>query len=288
MLDDLKAAFRSLTSSKTFTVVALIVLTLGIGASTAIFSVVDAVVLRGLPFDEHDRLVAVGERRPPGPDARPEPRPAGALSSAAPQNYIDWAAQQQVFESIAAIAGGAFTLREPGAEPEDLAAQRVTAGFFDVLRVQPAIGRAFTAEQRSRRPSPRRRPQRRRSGAAASAAIPRSSAARFRSKAAATKSLGVMPPDFAYPVGAGAPDRPLGAVRRPGRRADPEPEQLQHLPPVDRAAEAGRVDRAGAGADGPDRRGARADASRSGTRTTRSACGRCATTSSAPAPSRGC
>ena len=123
---------------------ALIVLALGIGASTAIFSVVDAVVLRSLPFDEHDRLVAAGERRPIPPSADPTRDPL-ALSSAAPQNYMDWAAQQQVFESIAAIAGSAFTLREPGAEPEDLRAQRVTAGFFDVLRVRPAIGTAFTA-----------------------------------------------------------------------------------------------------------------------------------------------
>ncbi len=67
MRDDIKAAFRSLRASRTFTAVALIVLALGIGATTAIFSVVDAVVLRGLPFEEHDRLVAVGERRPPGP-----------------------------------------------------------------------------------------------------------------------------------------------------------------------------------------------------------------------------
>ena len=145
MTDDLKGAFRSLKSSKTFTAVALIVLALGIGATTAIFSVVDAVVLRGLPFDEHDRLVAVGERRTPGPNPDPN-RDANSISSIAPQNYADWIAQQQVFESIAAIAGGAVTLREPGAEPEDLRAQRVTAGFFDVLRVRPAIGRAFTAD----------------------------------------------------------------------------------------------------------------------------------------------
>ncbi len=116
MRDDFKAAFRSLKSSKTFTAVALIVLALGIGASTAIFSVVDAVVLRGLPFDEHDRLVAVGERRPPGANPDPNRDPA-SVSSAAPQNYLDWAAQQQVFESMAAIAGGSFTLREPGARP---------------------------------------------------------------------------------------------------------------------------------------------------------------------------
>ena len=144
MRDDLKAAYRSLIASKSFTIVALIVLTLGIGATTAIFSVVDAVVLRALPFDEHDRLVAVGERRT---DVRvPDPnRDPLQLSSAAPQNYVDWAAQQQVFEAIAAIAGGAITFQQPGTEPEDLRSQRVTAGFFDVLRSRPAIGRAFTA-----------------------------------------------------------------------------------------------------------------------------------------------
>ena len=145
MRDDLKAAFRSLRSSPTFAAVALVVLALGIGASTAIFSVVDAVVLRGLPFDEHDRLVAVGERRPPNALSAASADPL-AISSAAPQNYLDWVAEQQVFDSIAAIAGGAFTLREPGAEPEDLRAQRVTAGFFDVLRVRPAVGRPFTSD----------------------------------------------------------------------------------------------------------------------------------------------
>ncbi|MEX2273327.1 MAG: ABC transporter permease [Vicinamibacterales bacterium] len=147
MRDDLKAALRSLKSSKTFTIVALIVLALGIGASTAIFSVVDAVVLRGLPFDEHDRLVAVGERRAPDPNFPPDPnRDPEALGSWAPQNYIDVAAQQQVFESMAAIAGGAFTLREPGTEPEEIRAQRVTSDFFKVLREQPRLGRAFTVE----------------------------------------------------------------------------------------------------------------------------------------------
>lgn len=145
MRDDLKAAFRSLRSSKTFTAVALIVLVLGIGASTAIFSVVDAVVLRGLPFDEHDRLVAVGERRTPGSTPSPTRDPQ-QLGSIAPQNYVDWAAQQQVFESMAAIATRNVTLREPGAEPEDLRGQEVTAEFFDVLRVRPAMGRTFTAD----------------------------------------------------------------------------------------------------------------------------------------------
>ena len=147
LMTDLRQAIRELRAAPGFTVVALVVLTLGIGASTAIFSVVDAVVLRGLPFDEPDRLVAVGERRPPGPsDTNYDPQ---ALLSIAPANYLDWVAEQQVFESIAAVVGqsfNSFTLQEPGAEPEDLPATRVTAGFFDVLRIRPALGRAFTAE----------------------------------------------------------------------------------------------------------------------------------------------
>ena len=147
MRDNLKAALRALRSSKTFTVVALSVLALGIGASTAIFSVVDAVVLRALPFDEHDRLVAVGQRSKPGArfGGGPSDDPQ-AVGTFAPQNYLDLVAQQQVFSSIAAIAGTAVTLREPGAEPEEIRAQRVTADFFTVLRSQPVLGHAFTVD----------------------------------------------------------------------------------------------------------------------------------------------
>jgi putative ABC transport system permease protein len=122
MRDDLKAAVRSLRSSKGFTIAALIVLMLGVGATTAIFSVVDAVVLRGLPFDEHDRPVAVGERlRPSGPFAHLDRDPE-VLAFVAPQNYLDWAAQQRAFEAIGAIASGWPTLREPDGEPESLGA----------------------------------------------------------------------------------------------------------------------------------------------------------------------
>ncbi len=145
MRDDLRAAVRSLSSSKSFTAVALIVLALGVGASTAIFSVVDAVVLKGLPFDADDELVAVGERRPPGP--RPDPnRDPNAVGSASPQNYMDWMAAQQVFESMAATTTGTLTLRDPGQPPEELLVQRVTAGFFHVLRVQPALGRGWSQD----------------------------------------------------------------------------------------------------------------------------------------------
>ena len=147
LMTDLRQAIRELRAAPGFTVVALVVLTLGIGATTAIFSVVDAVALRALPFDEHDRLVAVGERRPPGPrDTSYDPH---ALMSIATPNYLDWVAEQQVFESIAGVVGApfsSFTLKEPGTEPEDVPGLRVTAGFFDVLRIRPALGRAFTSD----------------------------------------------------------------------------------------------------------------------------------------------
>lgn len=214
MHDDLKAAFRSLRSSTSFTIAALLVLTLGVGATTAIFSVVDAVVLRGLPFDEHDRLVAVGERsRPSGQFVHPDRDPE-ALSSVAPQNYLDWAAQQHVFESMSAIASGWLTLREPGGEPESLVPQRVTAAFFNVLRVRPAIGRAFTADNevagRDRVVVLSDGLWRRRFGAdpqivGRTIPIEDLEGGRAATAGGAFEVIGVMPPEFAYPVGAVRP-----------------------------------------------------------------------------------
>ena len=213
MRDDLKAALRSLRVSTSFTAVALIVLTLGVGATTAIFSVVDAVVLRGLPYDEHDRLVAVGERRAPGPTADPSRDPL-ELSSIAPQNYTDWAVQQEVFEAMAAIASGAFTLTEPGVEVEELRCQRVTAGFFDVVRVHPAIGRRFTVdhevEGNHRVAILSDALWRRRFGAdpeIIGRLIPLEPAASrtWPESGGTYEVLGVMPPEFADPTGAVRP-----------------------------------------------------------------------------------
>jgi hypothetical protein len=88
MRDDFRIALRSLPASWSFTIPALLMLTLGVGATRASFSVVDAVVLRGLPFDEHDRLVAVLERVPSRRGAASSEPPV--VSTAAPQNYRDW------------------------------------------------------------------------------------------------------------------------------------------------------------------------------------------------------
>src|SRR5688572_26825150 len=104
MRDDVKAAIRSLRQSPTFTIVALAVLTLGIGAGTAIFSVVDAVVLRGLPFDEHDRLAVVLEQD----TKRPVTFGSGTTTM---QTFLDWREQQQSFERLAVAGGTSFRLK---------------------------------------------------------------------------------------------------------------------------------------------------------------------------------
>ena len=212
MRDDLLGAVRSLRSHRGFTIAALIVLTLGIGATTAIFSVVDAVVLRGLPFEEHDRLVAVGQRPAVTPTSGALSRDPARLMFVAPQNYSDWAAQQQVFESMAAIASGWLTLRLPGVEPESLVPQRVTADFFKVLRMSAALGRTFTVENETagadRAALLSDGLWRRRFGAdpqIVGRVIPLELLEGGRGGDDGYEVIGVMPPDFGYPVGAPRP-----------------------------------------------------------------------------------
>ncbi len=138
MRADLLNAVRALRSAPSFTAVALIVLTLGIGATTAIFSVVDGVVLRNVPFEEPHRLMSVADV---------DTRPGGFVGghTTAP-DYLDWVAGQTHFEGLAATAGGpAFTVRD-GGHPENLPAIRATANLFGLLRVQPQLGRTFSAE----------------------------------------------------------------------------------------------------------------------------------------------
>jgi len=140
MFDDLRTALRSLRVSPTFTAVALTVLALGIGAGTAIFSVVDAVVLRGLPFDEHDRIVAVLEHD----TRRPETFGGGRTTA---QTYLDWRRLQESFEAIAGVeSGGPLQSRSETGEPVESQGLRVTHEFFPVFRVQPILGRAFTED----------------------------------------------------------------------------------------------------------------------------------------------
>jgi putative ABC transport system permease protein len=207
---DVRQSWRGLRTAPSFTAAALLVLALGIGATTAIFAVVDAVVLRGLPFEDPDRIVAVGEKIAmakgrKGPFVMPGSAPSTdpeALFQVEPQNYLDWVVQQRVFESLAAIdQGGENTLLVPGAPPESIVRHRVTATFFDVLRARPAIGRVFTTDNevdgRDRVAVLSDAFWRRRFGG-----DPNIVGRTIPINGDAYEVLGVMPPRFSYPAGA--------------------------------------------------------------------------------------
>ena len=134
---DARYALRMLVKNPGFTLIAIVALALGIGANTAIFSVVNAVLLRPLPFPDSEQLMMVFERRPR------QNREAGPV---APADFIDWQNQNRVFASMAAYSGTAFNLTETGAEPEQIIGQLVTPAFFQTLGAQAAIGRALSPE----------------------------------------------------------------------------------------------------------------------------------------------
>jgi len=133
LLQDLRYGIRSLLKNPGFTLVAVLALALGVGANTAIFSVVNRLLLSPLPFKDPDRLVMVWEKN------IPRNRERNVVS---PANFLDWNRQNQVFEHLAALAESPVNLTNAG-EPEEFQAQFVTASFFPLLGVQPAYGRAF-------------------------------------------------------------------------------------------------------------------------------------------------
>ena len=137
LLHDLRYAVRLQRKNPGFTIVAVIALALGIGANTAIFSVVNTVLLRPLPYKDPERLVMVWE------DASRHGYPRDTPAAA---NYVDWRDQNQVFESMAAIADTSFNLTGAG-DPERLEGRRVSANLFPLLGVDPQIGRVFTAAE---------------------------------------------------------------------------------------------------------------------------------------------
>jgi putative ABC transport system permease protein len=136
MMNDLRYAFRQLIKSPGFTAIAILTLALGIGACSAIFSVVNGVLLRPLDYPNADRIAVIREAQPP---QFPE-------FSTAPPNYIDWTKQAKSFEQIAAYSGAQMNLTGEG-EPQRLIGQRATANFFAIYGVQPLLGRWFSGEE---------------------------------------------------------------------------------------------------------------------------------------------
>jgi putative ABC transport system permease protein len=136
IFQDLRYAVRQLAKAPGFAAVAIITLALGIGANTAIFSVVNAVLLNPLPYPQPDRIMVLFHDKP---NFR-----TGSISYL---NFDDWRRENQSFSSMAAYREmGGVTLSSSG-EPESVMGQMVSAGFFEILGIKPVLGRTFTADE---------------------------------------------------------------------------------------------------------------------------------------------
>jgi putative ABC transport system permease protein len=184
---DLRYGARALLKTPGFTLVAVITLALGIGANTAIFSVVNAALLRRLPYDA-TRLVAVESFNP-----QKEKRAYGA----SPADFWDWREQSRTFEQLTMFSGGGIGLKE-SERIEVISGARVTVNFFATFGVQPMLGRAFDNEEGFVN-GPRavvlshRLWQRRYGG------DPQIVGRTLKTDGAAMTVIGVMPPDFKFP-----------------------------------------------------------------------------------------
>jgi putative ABC transport system permease protein len=129
-----------LARNPAFTAVSVLTLALGIGATTAIFSFVNAVVLRPLRYEESDRLVMV----------LPAPRSSGSfrVTAASAGDFLEWQSQNDVFDQMAAFGGWDTPSLTGDGEPEGLLAANVTSRFFETLGVAPLIGRTFLSQER--------------------------------------------------------------------------------------------------------------------------------------------
>ncbi len=137
LFKDIRYGIRSLLNRRSFTAIAVITLALGIGASTAIFTVVHAVLLRSLPYRDADRLVMVWER-----DTRSADRSQNVINLG---DFFDWKEQNRVFEDMAAFFDNSSKLTSEG-EPEEIPSQIATPNLFSVLRVEAILGRTFTPD----------------------------------------------------------------------------------------------------------------------------------------------
>src|SRR2546428_9539991 len=132
---DIRYAVRMMGKNLSVTAIVVVVLALGIGANAAIFSVVNAALMRPLPYADPDKLVRLTEDSPNVPQ----------MSISYP-NFLDWREQNKVFSGIAAMQFRSLNLTGKD-EPERLAGRAVSAELFDVLGVKPALGRSFAPEE---------------------------------------------------------------------------------------------------------------------------------------------
>lgn len=135
LMQDIRYAIRGLLRSPAFTIAAVVTLGLGIGATTTIFSVVNAVLIQPLPLPDPDQLVLIREDQPP----------QFSNFSVSPANYLDYRAQNHVLTDATAYNGGSYTVTGSG-EAESISGTEVTASFFPVSGLAPVLGRALTEQ----------------------------------------------------------------------------------------------------------------------------------------------
>ncbi|HME88283.1 MAG TPA: ABC transporter permease, partial [Chthoniobacterales bacterium] len=136
-MNNLRFAVRQLIKNPAFSAVAIITLALGIGANTAIFSIVNAVLLRPLPYPDADRIMVLNESSGPGQDY-----------SVALPDYLDWQKDNTVFEHLAATHKESRNLSGiPGRDPERISCASVTRNFFNIVGLPPEIGRSFSEDE---------------------------------------------------------------------------------------------------------------------------------------------
>ncbi|MGA6959130.1 MAG: ABC transporter permease [Candidatus Acidiferrales bacterium] len=135
LIQDLKYAVRMLMKSPSFTAIAVLTLALGIGANTALFSVVNGVLLRPLPYRQPDRLVVLSEKTA-----------SFDSSSISYPNFLDWQRSNTVFSSLAAYRSDDFSILGNG-EAERVRVGMISASFFETLGVNPLLGRLFNADE---------------------------------------------------------------------------------------------------------------------------------------------
>ena len=133
LAQDLRYAFRTLRKNPAFTIVAILTLALGIGANTAVFSVIDSVILRPLPFKNADRLLWINGKFQ-----------LSDLADVSPPDFLDYRAANQSFDRLAAMGNDPSPSNLSGDRPQQVLESIVTANFFDTLGIAPQIGRDFT------------------------------------------------------------------------------------------------------------------------------------------------
>src|SRR5256885_3677378 len=138
IFQDIRYGLRSLLKKPGFTLTAVIALALGIGANTAIFSVINGVLLRSLSYPNPERIVMLWEKSLTGRSLQ---------NVISPGNFLDWQKQSTSFESMAAVWDLRVNLTGGSGEPEEIKAQLVSQPFFAALGVQPLVGRAFLPQE---------------------------------------------------------------------------------------------------------------------------------------------